>query len=120
MDHIKDLNSTPTILNAAGDRDDPLGPLREFCVTYAAGNLPIDEQYYLLLAGGKIAALAKPGSSAPRPVVIVDMLGMAAMIRAKKDALGEYFGSRGEYGVGIQAPGQILSWTMKLYQEQEP
>ena len=123
MDHIKDLNSPPTTTNEAGDINDPLGPFREFCVTYAAGNLPIEESYYLLLAGGKIAALAKPDSTAPRPVVIVDIfrrLGMAAMIRASKDSLGAYFGSRGEYGVGIQAPGQILSWIMKLYQEQDP
>jgi hypothetical protein len=47
MDHIKDLNSPPTTTNAAGDIDDPLGPFREFCVTYAAGNLPIEESYYL-------------------------------------------------------------------------
>jgi hypothetical protein len=123
MDHIKDLNSPPTTTNEAGDTDDPLGSFREFCVTYAAGNLPIEESYYLLLAGGRIAALARPGSTAPRPVVIVDIfrqLGMAAMIRASKDSLGAHFGTRGEYGVGIQAPGQILSWIMKLYQEQDP
>jgi hypothetical protein len=123
MDHIKDLNSPPTTINETGDTDDPLGPFREFCLTYAAGNLPIEESYYLILAGGRIAALAKPDSTAPRPVVIVDIfrrLGMAAMIRACKDSLGAHFGTRGEYGVGIQAPGQILSWTMKLYQEQDP
>jgi hypothetical protein len=83
----------------------------------------VDDQFYLLLAGGKIAALSKPDSTAPRPVVIVDIfrrLGMASMIKESRQSLGSYFGNRKEYGVGIQAPAQILSWLMKLSQEEDP
>jgi hypothetical protein len=123
MDHIKDINTPPKTIDDSRNKDDPLGPLREFCLTYAAGRLPVDDQFYLLLAGGKIAALSKPDSTAPRPVVIVDIfrrLGMAAMIKTNRQSLGSYFGSRKEYGVGIQAPAQILAWLMKLSQEEDP
>jgi hypothetical protein len=45
---------------------------------------------------------------------------MAAKIRTSRQSLGSYFGSRKEYGVGVQAPAQILSWLMKLSQEEDP
>ena len=123
MDHIKDINTQPKQIDDARNKDDPLGPFREFCINYAAGRLPVDDQFYLLLAGGKVAALSKPDSTAPRPVVIVDIfrrLGMATMISESRQSLGSFFGNRKEYGVGIQAPGQILSWLMKLSQEEDP
>jgi len=123
MDHVKDINTPPKQIDDSRTKDDPLGPLREFCTTYAAGRLPVDDQFYLILAGGKVAALSKPDSTAPRPVVIVDIfrrLGMAAMIKERKQSLGSYFGNRKEYGVGIQAPAQILAWLMKLSQEEDP
>jgi hypothetical protein len=97
MDHIKDINKPPKIIDESGMNEDPLGPLREFCTIYAAGSLPIDEQFYQLLP------------DFPRPVVVVDIfrrLGMNSVLRECKSSLGQYFGSRREYAVGIQAPGQ--------------
>jgi hypothetical protein len=49
MDHIKDINIKP---DEEGDND-PLRHFREYCVDYASGRLPVNEETYRILAGGK-------------------------------------------------------------------
>ena len=45
---------------------------------------------------------------------------MAALLRESRDELAEEFGSKNEFGVGIQAPAQTIAWTMTLAKEKDP
>jgi hypothetical protein len=118
-DHILDINKAP---GTEGEHD-PLGPLRIFSLNYAGGQLPVTREVYGHMAGGKVAALAKPGSTAPRPAVVVDLfrrVGMAAMLRENREELADEFGAKNEFGVGIPAPAQTIAWSMELAKEADP
>jgi len=115
---LKDINTRP-----CEDDPGPLYGIRKFCIMYASGGLPVSPELYLTLSGSKVAALAKPGTDAPRPVGIrgvFDRIGMRTLLKCQQADIAAHFDSQGEFGCGIEGVCQKLSWLFTLYKERHP
>jgi hypothetical protein len=117
-DHMKDINICP-----CNDAEDPLFGFRAFTIAFVTGALPVSQEVFTHLASSKLVALKKPDSDKPRPVGVTGVfhrLGLSALLKAHKEPLAAYFGSKGEYGTGISGACQLLAWVFRLASEKFP